>query len=153
MQMFRWVYLKSPSDGAIIVGKQTLQIDSEGFVTTPLDDATEQRLKTLPALFKYVPMNNDALWARRLGESQTRIDAAKADLLRLERELVQRSDFLRTCEAQHAELVAERERYQAALDGASAPESAAVSAPKVEPVVTVTAAPPTSSGFGQKRKG
>lgn len=141
LETFRWRYLR-PGEPTIIVGRQALVLDREGFVETKdVSSDTEARMRANGSGFEYVPMNNDALWTGRLGESKQRVDLARLAVLEQERNLMRSNDLLRTCEAQHRDLEAERARYQTAVEGVDE----AASASKEEPSLT----PPTPL----KRKG
>lgn len=124
---FRWQNQKRKSC-EVIVGRQTLVLDGEGFVsqirnakgaTEALFRDTEDRMRANANLgFAYVPMNNEALWASRLGESKAREDAAREAVRHAERDLMGRVEHLKLCIAQHKELEAERDRYRALMSGA-----------------------------------
>jgi hypothetical protein len=118
MNTHRWQYLKR-GEREVIIGNQSIKLDPEGFFEE------EPHIKLLPKLqamekrgaVRYVALDNETLWNDRLDRAFANVKGARAEILRIERELIRAHDFERTCEDQVRELEAERARYRSLISG------------------------------------
>ncbi len=133
LDTFRWRH-KTHRSTTVVCGAQTLTLDAEGLVNEVLDLKTEERMRRNQDRWDYVAMNNDALWAGRITAAEHRVKLARENVNSIERELIRAGDMLRVVEDELKALVAERARYQAAIDGAGANDATApTEPPKAEP--------------------
>lgn len=114
---FRWRFVGKLALGekTVVVAGALLELDNDGFVVSAIaNEKVESKLKASP-LFDLVAMNNDAIWTRRLAESQARVDRAEQDRIKSEQDAIRAADLVRLTKEQHQSLLDEKARLDAAI--------------------------------------